>query len=92
MRPEGFPVDWQNRQTYLCGFVHSGIPACCVVFFHDVWLPFVAMTTAFARDPTFVSASAIARAYGYVPCPKCIRSQRLIKLRGCSCRRLNSTS
>lgn len=83
--PDGFPKDWQNRQGYFCGFVHSGIPACCVVFFMQTWLPYVAALTAANSDLAYLTSVAITKAFGYVPCPKCTRAARFVKLQKCNC-------
>lgn len=86
-RPDSFPLDWERRQSYLCGYLHSGIPACCVVFFNDCWLPAMKHLTRSSRDVGLVVAMATAKAYGYVPCPVCIVRNHFVTLRGCDCPR-----
>ena len=58
---------------------HSLIPECCIKFFVDEWLPnYINHWRDTAYNKTINKSK-----YGYVPCPKCFKDKKLVKIKQC---------
>jgi hypothetical protein len=74
--------------TVHCG-LHSGIPPCCVYFFVAYWLrcktdDLKKLDDHRAAEKEFGIDS---RGPGYIRCPACLLSKRVVKVQQCDCHR-----
>lgn len=79
-------VPFGPEHDYTCAR-HSGIPGCCARFFADKWMPLV-FHGGKAGDRERVNYMKWAHAHGgfeYVPCPKCVETANVKRLRNCDC-------
>jgi hypothetical protein len=72
----GAYVTRQQLQATIDCAAHSGIPACCVLFYIGSWRWFSAQDAAKYR-------SRIPATFTHIPCPKCLQSGRTIRMRRC---------
>lgn len=59
---------WASHKWFEEG-IKSGIPLCCVIFFHDVWMPSLNAKMGDEYADKFIN--------GYIPCPDCV--ERIIR-------------
>lgn len=88
----GISLDDATIRMVDCG-LHSGFPACCVVFFVEVWWPANAIQQSrHARRSLRKQARAATDNYrdvffplgvDYVPCPSCARARTFVSSRPC---------
>lgn len=67
--------------------LHSGIPACCVLFYVGPW------RSVFYTSPTKASKAhwaklarawrALGRNIQYIACPRCLREKRFVRIHHC---------
>lgn len=56
--------------------VHSGFPKCCVDFFMGPW------SSIKIKDR--VASPSYRAKWGYVPCPRCVKENRRVKVHTCT--------
>ena len=69
----------QIQSTIECG-KHSGIPECCVLHYIGTYRWLTVKAQGMYRN----RARATGLRWNYVPCKKCLRTQKMVKIRPCS--------
>lgn len=62
----------------VCG-INSGIPPCCIKYWVQKWM----WIDWHNPPPWAVKRRKLGKGFGYVPCPKCLKSKKIVRLKDC---------